>query len=94
MIITEITRDIVKQLLFGTDDVLNDRDRKSIRRYKLNRALMLGNLYKRKVKIHLQTGEGILKKIDTTIWSVGEEFVSLKDGVHVPIKSIVDVDFS
>ena len=36
---------------------------------------MLGNLYKRKVKIKMQTAEGILKKIDTTIWSVGEEFV-------------------
>lgn len=90
----EITRDAVKQLLFGVEDVLKDRDRKSIRRYKLNRALMLGNLYKRKVKIKMQTAEGILKKIDTTIWSVGEEFVSLKDGIHVPIKSIVDVDFS
>lgn len=90
----EITRDAVKQLLFGVEDVIKDRDRKSIRRYKLYRALMLGNLYKRKVKIHMQTAEGILRRIDTTIWSVGEEFVSLKDGVHVPIKSIIDVDFS
>ena len=90
----EITREKVKQLLFSSDDVLKDKNRKNARKHKLNRALMLGNLYKRKVKIQLLTAEGFMKKVDTTIWSVGEEFVSLKDGIYLPIKSILDIDFS
>ncbi len=90
----EITREGVRRLLFGDEDVLSEKEQKSIRRYKLNRALVLGNLYKRKVKIHLKTTEGVFKRLDTTIWGVGEEFVSLKDGVSVPIRGITDIDFS
>lgn len=59
---------------------------------KLSSAQRLGNEFKSKASIAFNTKHGI-KRVSTTVWSVTEKYLQLKNNVHVPIKSIVDIDF-
>lgn len=59
---------------------------------KLSYAQRLGNEFKSKAYIAFNTKHGV-KKVSTTVWSVTEKYLQLKNNVHVPIKSIVDIDF-
>ncbi len=59
---------------------------------KLSSVQRLGNEFKSKATIAFNTKHGI-KKVTTTVWSVTEKYLQLKNNVHVPIKSIVDIDF-
>lgn len=59
---------------------------------KLASAQRLGNEFKSKAYIAFNTKHGI-KRVSTTVWSVTEKYLQLKNNIHVPIKSIVDIDF-
>ena len=48
---------------------------------------------KRKVKVYFRTMDGIVKRVDATVWAVGEEFVSFKSGISLPVKSVEQVEF-
>lgn len=56
----------------------------------LQKAMMLGNTHKRKVKIVFQDDEGV-KKVDTTLWASGSKFVCLKGGVWIPINRLIEI---
>ncbi|WP_053058371.1 MULTISPECIES: hypothetical protein [Pedobacter] len=59
---------------------------------KLEEAQRLGNEFKSKAIITFNTTIGP-KKVDTTVWSVTEKFIQLKNNIHIPIKSLIDIDF-
>ena len=59
---------------------------------KLDEAQRLGNEFKSKAVITFNTTIGP-KKVDTTVWAVTEKFVQLKNNIHIPIKSLIDIDF-
>lgn len=59
---------------------------------KLISAQRLGNEFKSKASIAFNTKHGI-KRVNTTVWSVTEKYLQLKNNVHIPIKSVVDIDF-
>lgn len=59
---------------------------------KLLSAQRLGNEFKSKTGIVFQTEDG-LKRIETTVWSLTERYIQIKNGVLIPLKSIVQVDF-
>ena len=59
---------------------------------KLASAPRLGNEFKSKATITFNTTEGP-KKVSTTVWSVTEKYIQLKNSVHIPIKSIIDIQF-
>ena len=59
---------------------------------KLANAEKLGNAFKSKVSITFQTESGI-KRVQTTVWAVSEKFIQLKNGVHIPLSSLVDIDY-
>ncbi|MCJ0743573.1 MULTISPECIES: hypothetical protein [Pedobacter] len=59
---------------------------------KLKVVERLGNEFKGKAKITFNTIDGP-KKVITTVWSVTEKYLQLKNNVHIPIKSIIDIDF-
>ena len=88
-----IPEDILRNTSFIDREVHSDKWRRSLRSHNLRKALKLGNLYKRKVKIHYMTLEGVLHKIETSVWAVGDKFVSLKKGNTIPIHSIDHVEF-
>ena len=61
-------------------------------RDKLNSAQRLGNEFKSKADITFNTKEGP-KTVNTTVWSVTERYVQLKNGIHIPLNSLIDIDF-
>lgn len=61
-------------------------------RHKLAYAQRLGNEFKAKTEITFNTTEGA-KKVVTTVWAVTEGYVQLKNGVMIPVKSLIDIAY-
>lgn len=59
---------------------------------KLNGAVRLGNEFKSKAYITFQTDQGP-KKIETTVWSVTEKFLQIKNDVLIPLSSLIDIQY-
>jgi len=59
---------------------------------RLASAPRLGNEFKSKATITFNTIEGP-KKVSTTVWSVTEKYIQLKNSVHIPIKSVIDIEY-
>lgn len=57
----------------------------------LERAVRLGNEYKGKTQITFMTDEGA-KRIETTVWTLTDEFIQIKGGVSIPLKSLVEIN--
>lgn len=83
----------IEKVKFRDEEVLIDVKQQIARKLNLKKAMQLGNLYKRKVKLYFRTLEGTINSVKATVWSVGDEFVAFKGGVHVPIKSITEIEF-
>ncbi len=58
---------------------------------KLDEAMKLGNSFQTKVAIIFQCDQGV-KRVDTTVWSKGDQFVTLKGGVWIPISHILRIE--
>lgn len=71
-------------------NLLSHEERKTIDK-KLFRAMLLGNGYKSKTKIHFSTTQG-RKVVETTVWAYTDNFVVLKGNIFIPIEAIVGVD--
>ncbi len=61
-------------------------------RDKLRSALRLGNEFKAKTTITFQTLDGP-KRVETTIWTVTDDAVQIKNGVVLPLGSLLDIDY-
>jgi hypothetical protein len=85
---TLITKEELHSIAFGEQDVLRTEEERSDRRWQLNRAVILGNLYRNKVKLTFKNSAGYTQEVETTLWSVTEEYVVLKGGRYIPIKAI------
>lgn len=58
---------------------------------RLASAPRLGNEFKSKATITFNTTDGP-KKVVTTVWSVTEKYIQLKNNIHIPIKSLIDIE--
>lgn len=67
-------------------------DKKEHWKQELGYAVRLGNAFKGKTSITFTTTDG-LKTVQTTVWSLTEDYILLKGGVTIPLNSIVDVHF-
>lgn len=85
-----IEKEQVSNYSFPADDVLTDKDQIKIRLASLEKAALLGNGYKGKVKIIFQTTEG-LKAVETTVWQASEDNILLKGSTRIPIHAVVEV---
>jgi len=90
--IEKIDKERVRDLKFARKEVLEAPEAKKMRSADLQRALTLGNLLQSKVQITFEDREGRLYCVDTTVWSVGDVFVTLKGGIHIPIGSIHEIN--
>ena len=86
----EIKKELLIDMKYSTDDILIDRTKQLRRRNNLYTAMLLGNSFKRKVKILFNTVDEKFF-VNTTVWSVGKEFITLKGGRIVPIRSIYKI---
>ncbi len=91
---TIIPKEFLNSYTFLKEDVLKTEESKIIRASKLEKALKLGNVYHRKVRILFRTMDSLSKMVETTVWFVSGEYVSLKGGVFLPVRAIEDVDFA
>ena len=91
--ITKVEKETIPSLSFGSEEILNNATALTKRKVSLAKALTLGNGQKRKVKIYFNDENGRKYVVETTIWSVGPDFISLKAGVSIPIESISEIEF-
>ncbi len=90
--ITLIEKEQISQLNFGKKEVLNNPEDRKKRLADLYRSQTLGNLLQTKVKIIFETADEQVYQVNTTVWAVGSDFISLKGGVYVPINAILEVN--
>lgn len=86
-----IEKESIPQLTFSKKEVLVDPEERKQRMADLYRSQTLGNLLQSKVKLIFETSDGQSYQVDTTVWAVGSDFVSLKGGVTIPIHAILKV---
>lgn len=67
-------------------------DRTGYWQNELQYAVRLGNEFKGKTAITFETTKGP-RTVNTTVWSVTNDFMQLKGGLNIPLKSIIDVHF-
>lgn len=88
-----IAKENVKNFRFSATEVLKGELERVYRLFSLQRAERLGNSFKGKVRIFFRTDDNQTKAVDTTVWSATEEYVSLKGGISIPVRSILGVEF-
>lgn len=59
---------------------------------KLRGALRLGNEFKAKATITFQTLDGP-KRVETTVWTLTEDALQIKNGVVLPLGSLLDIEY-
>jgi hypothetical protein len=87
-----IPKEQIPLLSFAKKEVIPDADGRNERMSSLFRSQTLGNLLQTKVKITFETADEQIYTVDTTVWAVGNSFISLKGGIYLPIHSILHVD--
>lgn len=55
-----------------------------------NRAMLLGNIAKTKVKIIFQTTTGV-RQVHTTVWATTQDDIVLKGGRTIPMAAIINI---
>lgn len=88
-----IDKEQLNKIIFSSKDVLQDELEKIKRKLSLDKSEKLGNNYKSKVKIYFTTSKGELLAVETTVWSVNSDCISLKAGSTIPITSIVHIEY-
>ena len=61
-------------------------------RQKLRGAVRLGNEFKSKATITFQTVDGP-KRVETTVWTLTDDALQIKNGVVLPLGSLLDIDY-
>jgi hypothetical protein len=88
-----IPKESLIDIRFAQEDVLENDTKKRLRSIYLKKAEMLGNTYKGKVKMYFKTADGEIIAVETTIWYVDENHISLKGGINMPTKSVLAIEF-
>jgi hypothetical protein len=78
---------------FAKGDVIVDDSKRRLRSIYMKKAEMLGNSYKGKVKLTFVSADDQLYAVETTIWAVNEDYISLKGGVNIPTKAVCEIEF-
>lgn len=87
-----IEKEQIPSLSFSKKEVLATSEERTMRLNELFRSQTLGNLHQSKVKLTFEADNEHLYQVDTTIWAVGNSFVSLKAGINIPIHCILKVE--
>jgi uncharacterized protein (UPF0248 family) len=85
-----IEKEKVETLLFPKKEVLTSAEEIDRRNEELQRAMLLGNNHKGKVKIIFEDDE-CLKEVETTVWGFTDKRILLKQGIVIPIHRIHEI---
>lgn len=86
-----IKKEKITSLKFKNEEVLESKADQDNRRETLQKARVLGNLYKQKVIICFKDNESA-KHTLATIWHADDEYLSLKGGATIPVKRIYKIE--
>lgn len=86
-----IDKDAIKSLKFTEEDVLNSEEETNKRKINLQKAMLMGNSIKHKVKIFFKDQQSC-KYVETTVWHADARHISLKGGITIPVHSIYKVE--
>ncbi len=89
---TLVQKEEIENLVFPAESIERTEQQTKDLNNKLQDAMTLGNLHHTKIKIIFKDSEG-LKEVETTVWVASEKFISLKAGVSIPVRRIVEVRF-
>lgn len=87
-----IDKENVADLLFPATDVLATIEEIIQRKLDAERATLLGNNERCKVKIVFEDSENT-KQIDTTIWGTTDKRIILKGGMVIPLHRIFEIKY-
>lgn len=88
----KIEKEDLPNLIFSKSEVLSDPEKRKVRSADLYRAQTLGNLLHTKVNITFETEDHHVYQVNTTVWAVGNDFISLKSGIYLPTHCILEVN--
>lgn len=88
---TLIEKEKIDKLTFPKGEVLGSNEAIKIKRIKLENAVRLGNIEHYKVKIIFGANEGLMI-VNTTVWAITNNYISLKGGITIPIKRIFEIN--
>ena len=88
-----IEKEDVATLHFAPNDVLPDKSARQRRRADADRAVTLCNTYHGKLDIYFQTANGAVKRMAPTVWAADTNFLTLKSGTSLPLRTVLGFDF-
>lgn len=88
---TMINKEELPHVRFSHEEVITDHNEQKLRMAELYRAQILGNLEKLKVSIEFQLEDHSHRKVETTVWAVGQEHIMLKSGIGIPIRAVESI---
>jgi hypothetical protein len=89
---TVIEKELLGNVSFATAEVLESMDAVKERKATLDKAMLLGNGQRGKVRIYFKTKGGEELQVHTTIWAVSEKYITVKANRPIPIHSITKVE--
>ena len=90
--VLELNFDQLSSVNFAHQEVLESAEAIKTRNADLEKAMILGNAYKGKVKLFFKTHLGEEMAIYGTVWAMGDQYVSLKGDKQIPVQSITKVE--
>jgi len=90
--IEPIEKEYLTHLFFNKKEVITDPSLQRVRMEKLLRSQTLGNLLQTKVHLTFEAANEHIYQVYTTVWAIDNDYVSLKGGLTIPIRSIIEID--
>jgi len=87
-----IEKEEISKCSFPKEEVIQDAALILTRTENLAKGLKLGNNYKGKVEIIFEDNEAV-KKVETTVWGITENYIILKGDILIPVKRVHSVSF-
>jgi len=88
--VLKVDKSRLAEISFGRYD-FHESGLSSRLRYKLQRAVLLGNLYKCHSIIQFHDEQGRYMETEATVWAVTENYIMIKGGIVIPVHAIIDV---
>lgn len=88
-----LPKESIHQHMFSQHEVLQDSQLRAERKFQIQKATALGNVYQHKVSIICQMADGQVGQVMTTIWQSDDKYISLKGGRTIPVTAILRIEY-
>jgi hypothetical protein len=88
--VIKVDKTQLAEISFGKHE-MHETGLSSRLRYKLQRAMILGNLYKCHSTIQFYDAYGRYMETEATVWAVTEQYIMIKGGIVIPVYAIIDL---